>query len=497
MIESGSYGSAGGSFVLTGDESVQGTLDNFDKLQKALRVLQDEFTVTELKDNDLFMALKTRADEMSESVENYSKSVEAVNKGVAQIVTLEAMDNIELPNTKEEFENFRKELVATAIASKQFIGNEEDIANAIDAYLSTIPDFEGFFNEPIEEEERKIEHTLQGISLDFEEFENNLKSLESGYQSLVDAKSELEENGILSASTITDLTDSGLIQYLEMTKDGILVNTQAFLDNADVVKQNAIQQLYNAMAHDVEAIALGNVSDVSTGAKTALEQAGLIAKEAGENALEASENWWQLGTSIVSTMTALGIDDNTTTDEAKAQIEETIAYYKNLANMVNDIDVTKIKTTSDKKSTKDEWLESYRNDLSELQNQLDKELITEREFYDKSEALLNQYLKDTTEHIQKYEEEISDAEKSLHSDWINAYQAEHDKLEQSLEDGKISAVEYYQQLAMLGQEYYGIFDSLTPEDVKEEYYALAKEAEKCGENVEEYIGKNASKAVQR
>ena len=150
--------------------------------------------------------------------------------------------------------------------------------------------------------------------------------------------------------------------------------------------------------------------------------------------------------------------------QKQAQEElQNILYGNQTANYTGAMDSNKTKSSSEK----DKWLEEYKKKLSILQDQLDKELIDERTFYDESEKLLNQYLKDTPEHISKYEEEISDAEKTLHSDWINAYQAQHDKLEESLNDGTISAVEYCQQLAKLGQEYYGIFDNINLKNIEE------------------------------
>ena len=206
--------------------------------------------------------------------------------------------------------------------------------------------------------------------------------------------------------------------------------------------------------------------------------------------------------------------------QKQAQEElQNILYGNQTTNYTGAMDSNKTKSSSEK----DNWLEEYKKKLSILQDQLDKELIDERTFYNESEKLLNQYLKDTPEHISKYEEEISDAEKSLHSDWINAYQAQHDKLEESLNDGTISAVEYCQQLAKLGQEYYGIFDNINlknieelPESlqesvkafqeaisssddnafINEQYDQLASEARACGYNIEEYIGQKGSKAVQ-
>lgn len=471
LINRSAYGSMGGSFILTGDDTtVEGTLANYEKLQDALRILQSEFSATDLKDNDLFNALKSRADEMKDSVESYKTSLEAVNKGASQIVTLEALKDIEIPDTKKDFELFRKELIDTAVASGDFIGTEEEITKAIDAYLSTIPNFKGFFSIPIEEEINAVKSTIQGVSFNFETFEENLKSIESGYQSLANAMEEMEENGILSVSTITDLTESGLIQYLEMTKDGIIFNTQAFLDNSDAVKTNAIQQLYSAMAHDVQALAIGNVDEIATGVKSSLESAGLMAKESGDNALVASEDWFVLGTSVATTMTALGVDKNVSEDTRK-QIEETISYYKNLANMVNDIDVTKTKDKNS--SSKDIYLEEYKKKNSILEDELDKENITQKEFYEKSESLLNEYLKDSPKHIEKYSEEISSAEKKLHDVWNDSYAEQKEALDNALADGSINAHEYAIELEKLVNEYYVLNNATN------EYGNYTKEAEQA------------------
>lgn len=452
LIDRSAYGSMGGSFVLTGDDStIEGTLVNYEKLQDALRILQSEFSATDLKDNDLFNALKSRADEMKDSVESYKSSLEAVNKGASQIVTLEALKDIEIPDTKNEFETFRKELIDTAVASQDFIGTEEEITKAIDAYLATIPNFKGFFSTPIEEEINDVKNVIQGISLDMEEFRINTEGLQEDYKLLTAAVEEYNETNALSMDTITSLMDSGLIQYLEQTENGIKFNTDAFLTNADAIKDNAIQQLYNAMCHDVEAISMGNVDEVATGVKTALENAGIMAKQSGEDALLASDDWFALGTSVATTMTALGVDN--VTGDAKKQIEETISYYKNLANIVTNGSFTNTDSSSNK-SSKDKHLEAYKEKLSILENELDQELITQKEFYTKSEALLNEYLKDTPKHIDTYAEEISDAEKKLHDVWNDAYEYDKSSLDKQLENGTINAHDYAIELENLINEYY-------------------------------------------
>ncbi len=108
---------------------------------------------------------------------------------------------------------------------------------------------------------------------------------------------------------------------------------------------------------------------------------------------------------------------------------------------------------SDKKET-DKWLEEYKKKLAELQNQLDKGVINEREFFSQSEILLNTYLKDSKEHIAKYTEEISDAEKTLHGNLVSAYEYERDELGRLRDKNYINIAEYYRSMMSLQDEYY-------------------------------------------
>ena len=61
---------------------------------------------------------------------------------------LTALQGQEIPKTEKAFNIFRQELVNTAIASNQFIGNEKEITDAINSYLSTVPEFEGYYSIP-------------------------------------------------------------------------------------------------------------------------------------------------------------------------------------------------------------------------------------------------------------------------------------------------------------------------------------------------------------
>lgn len=163
VVDSGSFGSGGGALVLIGDDTTtEGILENYERLETALETLRDSnaFTAEELSDNSLYQAIYSRYTEMKDEVEAYNSSIDNLNENLAQQTMLTALQGSELPKSAEDFEIFKKELINTAIASKQFIGNEKEITDAINNYLSTVPEFEGFYSIPLENELDKVDALL-------------------------------------------------------------------------------------------------------------------------------------------------------------------------------------------------------------------------------------------------------------------------------------------------------------------------------------------------
>lgn len=162
VINRGSYGTGGGQLVLTGDDTVEGAIENFNRLEQALQALRDSeaLTAEELSDNQLYQAIYARYSEMKESVEEYNSSIDNLNENLAQQTMLTALQGSELPKTEEDFNTFRQELIDTAVASEQFIGDEKEITDAINNYLSTVPEFEGYYSIPLENELDKVDELL-------------------------------------------------------------------------------------------------------------------------------------------------------------------------------------------------------------------------------------------------------------------------------------------------------------------------------------------------
>lgn len=266
----------------------------------------------------------------------------------------------------------------------------------------------------------ELESTNETPILNIESFKSQLSEIQSGYQSLIDAKQEFDDNGgFLNPNTIASLTESGLIQYLEQTANGLSINTEAYLKNADAMKANAIQALYDGMCHDVEAIAIGNTGDVSNIAKTAIENVGAAAKQSGTDASNAANGWFALGATVDYAKSKMSDEVQGATGTTKKEIDNTIKAYQNLARMVNNIDITK--TTRPKSSSG-----SKVKDTSKEAEQAAKEA------QQKIKEYLDAYI--------NYMDKALDANKITYTQYCNEVSA---KLSEMYKDGKISAQDYF------------------------------------------------------
>ena len=226
IVDREAYSPGGGTFTLFGNEAtIEGALENFKRLEDAVNALRDsgEFTVDELADNSLFQAIYSRYNEMKSGVDAYSSAIENLNANLSQQTMLAALQGQEIPKTGEAFDIFRQELVDTAIASKQFIGNEEDIADAINNYLSTVPEFEGYYSIPLENELDKVDALLgqEDFSKTFPDALEKSKDIQSSISTLRSALDAFN-SGTIDESAVLDLMQQfpELTPYIDLAAEG-------------------------------------------------------------------------------------------------------------------------------------------------------------------------------------------------------------------------------------------------------------------------------------
>ena len=168
IISSNEHTSIGGAWKLNGDtKTIEGILENYQKLQDAMDALKEsgQFTNEELSENPVWEGIYELSNKLKGAVEGYNTSIYDLNANLAEQAMLKSLQGKELPDTEEEFESYRKGLVDSAVAGKEFIGSQEDIENAVNECLASIPQFSGYFTDPIREELEKADNMLDGENL--------------------------------------------------------------------------------------------------------------------------------------------------------------------------------------------------------------------------------------------------------------------------------------------------------------------------------------------
>lgn len=229
IVEDGSVGTNGGVLTLTGDDkTVDGILENYKKLQEAIKTLQNssEFSNEDLKNNPVFSQIYNRAQEMKEFVEGYNNSISKLNKNVAQQQTLKVLKGKNLPNSEKEFNTFRDNLIKTAQSSKEFIGSQKDIKTAINSYLSSIPELSKYYNN-LSVSVQNANKIIKKSYLDA--FDSAWSSLKASEQKKF---TNLVNSGKLTAESFNQLGDSAkTLKQTGLSVESLCDNIRALVAN--------------------------------------------------------------------------------------------------------------------------------------------------------------------------------------------------------------------------------------------------------------------------
>ena len=467
LISKGSYGTGGGAFVLTGDdETVEGILENYQKLEDAMTALREsgQFTETELTKNPVFSQIYDRAKEMEEFVNGYNDAISNLNKNVAEQQTITLLQGNEIPKTEKEFETFRQELIDTSIASEKFIGNEKEITDAINNYLSTVPQFQGFYSVPLENELDKVDELLNEPSIlstdelkeKISDLNSAIDSIQSAYDTLTSACEEYNSNGgQLSIDTIQSLMglSSEYLTCLQEENGQLSVNQEAIaaLANAKLDEAQALA-IEQAMT-ELDTIAKGEnttaTADYVTGNSALMTSLQTLAGEydnVASSAMTAAQ-----AQALSAGIDAASLKDKEATKATMAALDKKLEMISKARNQISSGNLAGLKKSSSSgsssKSSKDELKEQFQAEYDLLKHNLEMETITEKEYYDGVQALNEKYFAGKEEYIdeyRKYEEEVYKGLKSYYKSycddmmdyWDKALAANKISLKQFVNDAK-------------------------------------------------------------
>lgn len=301
VISQGSVGTGGGVFTLVGDDkTVDGILENYQKLKEAQTALNEavsngEISKEDTGSNPLYKAINSRLDELKTAVDDYNSAIKDVNENSANQEIISNLIGKDLPQTEEEFETFKQSLIDSAQVSNNFIGSQEDIKNSIIDALAEMPEFEKYF-EDLAQAESDVQHETPISSTDIlaqvQALSTGLDQLDKIYADVYnkedfDWSSILNNDGFKEAfGNMTNVTEEYKNAYDDFIKT--ISNNPSDLSAC----QSAFNNLATAYIYNSDA--LKNVTeDTKASAIAMLEQMGIanaeevVTAQIANNLLEA------------------------------------------------------------------------------------------------------------------------------------------------------------------------------------------------------------------
>ena len=301
------------------------------------------------------------------------------------------------------------------------LDNLQIAAEQVDVPLDSIESWEELLR--LIEQTKK---TITSVSFDQSAFNEEIKSYEDGYSKLISAQEEWNESKAISPSTFVDLEESGLLEYIQFTSEGLEVNTEKLLENAQSTKDKAVADLHAAMTSDLLAIAMGNAENISAEAQNVIAQLGENTEVAGNQAMSSVSQWATLGDTISQVMADIKGEGYVSgiSEEQKQQMSSVYDFYKNLATDISNIDITlgssssgsKSKSTKDTKDTFD-WIETKLSRIQRTITNLGKTVsATYKQWSTRNNALA---------------QEMAEVNKEINAQMTayNAYMAEANKID--------------------------------------------------------------------
>lgn len=268
-----------------------------------------------------------------------------------------------------------------------------------------------------------------------EDYSTKLDGLKGQYDKLSSAVDEYNEQGFLSLSTLQDIMDSGLLEYLDFENGKLVANTKNFNNMAEAQRNAASAALADAMSKDFAAIADGRLSDASLTAQAAVRGLGNTSETSGNQANNAAGKFITFAAAVDQANKALS--GREITGDIQKQIDAVKNAYQKAWNVISK----PVKFGGKAKgsggsggSSKSQW----EIDLENLNNSYKNSEITIEQYITKLEKLRKKY--------KKNKDAVKELDKAIRD-------AKLEKLEDDYKRGLISVKKYIAGLKELQKAY--------------------------------------------
>lgn len=230
-ISSGSFGPRGMELYLPDDgydlSTIEGAINAHKRLGEMLDIVEAEAG----SNNEVWSALYAEYNRCTEAISSYTNSIDSLNSNLAQQYMLQGLIGKEVPKTKDEFDAYRQSVIDAAVESGEFIGTDQDIANAVDSILKGQTQFADFYANELVEAGDSVNYYKAQISA----LTDVLSKLQSAYSALEAAEKDMATGQGLTAETIAALAaaEEDYLNYIYEENGVLMLNTEAWKDNAN------------------------------------------------------------------------------------------------------------------------------------------------------------------------------------------------------------------------------------------------------------------------
>lgn len=312
--------------VTTGIERFEKSIQTFNKLQDSIKTVEEAMT-------NLDTSTVEGAKEMASLQEQYDK-LTSQSKTLYESINTTAEELVSMGETMGDNEDPIKNLDEGA--QKAYTSYLE----MLDAFLNTDDAIEG-----LNQSQDDLSNSLVSMSESASNAVSELGALDDKYSTLTSAVQEYNSNGALSADTLAKLMELGdeYISMLSFENGQLVFNSEAFNENSEQMRQNAIESAKSAAADRLKAIAqngvnteIANSANVASGATGAMWAYSQALDGVASGAWDASFGVEYL----MNAMRGVGIKGFSLTADQKTAMQDVLSDYQNFVNLINSTSLT-------------------------------------------------------------------------------------------------------------------------------------------------------------
>lgn len=288
---------------------------------------------------DMIAAYKELAEEISKQKEKMAKESvvsEDDQKKLEEMESVYAQIGGHLSENAEKFKDWSDTLEGGGEQAEETKGAVDNLRQSIYDTIGTTDDSteatanatnaQTEYQEKLEEAQGTLDTTSE-----------SLDNLQNVYKTLTTAVDEYNSNGYLSIDTLQSLLSMSdqYLSALSMENGKLVLNTTALDQMTDSMIAAKVQEMQAAATADIYALAQGNVNQMSTLAKTAVNNLGNDASAMGKQFSSAIPDINKFTEAILKAKSAAGAD--TTVENFDQKANAIISSYQNLYKNVTSL----------------------------------------------------------------------------------------------------------------------------------------------------------------